>query len=106
LKECVVKDIIDQLPGPTPAYNTISSVIRVLETKGFVRHKAYGNSYVYYPAIEENDYRAFAFDKMYSTYFNNSSSHLVSFLVEEKNLTNEELEALTRLIKQYKTKRK
>ncbi|MHB1178516.1 MAG: BlaI/MecI/CopY family transcriptional regulator [Daejeonella sp.] len=105
IKEGIVKDIIEKMTDPKPAYNTVSTVIRVLEGKKFVDHKAYGNSYVYYPLIAEKDYKRFAFDKVMSTYFGNSYEHLVSFLVNEKKLSISELEELTRLAEQLKNKK-
>ncbi len=105
LGEGIVKDVLDKMPEPKPAYNTVSTVIRVLEGKGFVDHKAYGNSHVYFPLIAEKEYRHFAFDKVMNTYFNNSYEHLVSFLVNEKKLDVNELEELTRLAEQLKNKR-
>ncbi len=106
LKEAIVKDVIDLMPEPKPAYNTVSTVIRVLENKGFVDHKAYGNSYVYFPAISEEVYKNFAFDKVMNNYFSNSYSSLVSFLVKEKNLSINELEELTKLAEKLKNKEK
>jgi len=106
LKEAIVKDVIDLMPEPKPAYNTVSTVIRVLETKGFVDHKAYGNSYVYFPVISEEVYKNFAFDKVMNNYFSNSYSSLVSFLVKEKNLSVNELEELTKLAEKLKNKDK
>ena len=105
LKESMVKDIIDEMLDPKPAYNTVSTVIRVLETKGFVDHKAYGGSYVYFPLIQEREYKSFAFDKIFSNYFDNSYERLVSFLVNEKKLDVSELEALTRMVDQLKDKK-
>ena len=104
LKEGIIKDILEQMPDPKPAYNTVSTVIRVLETKGFVDHKAFGNSHVYFPAIAEKDYKSFAFDKVMKTYFENSYKDLVSFLVSEKKIDADELEELTRLAEQLKNK--
>ncbi|HCN82851.1 MAG TPA: transcriptional regulator [Sphingobacteriaceae bacterium] len=104
LKEGIIKDILEQMPDPKPAYNTVSTVIRVLETKGFVDHKAYGNSHVYFPAIAEKDYKNFAFDKVMNTYFENSYKDLVSFLVNEKKIDADELEELMRLAEQLKNK--
>jgi len=106
LKEAIVKDVIDLMPEPKPAYNTVSTVIRVLETKGFVDHKAYGNSYVYFPVISEEVYKNFAFDKVMNNYFSNSYSSLVSYLVKEKNLSVNELEELTKLAEKLKNKDK
>ena len=72
LNEAIVKDVLEQMPEPKPAYNTVSTVIRVLETKGFIDHKAYGNSYVYFPTVSEENYKKFAFDKIMNNYFSNS----------------------------------
>src|ERR1700743_3100911 len=83
LKKAIVKDILEKIPEPKPAYNTVSTVVRVLEGKGFIDHKAYGNSHVYFATINESDYKKFTFDKMMKNYFSNSYQSLVSFLVNE-----------------------
>lgn len=106
LDEAIVKDIIDKIPEPKPAYNTVSTVVRVLEGKGFVDHKAYGNSHVYFPVISEAEYKKFTFDKMMKGYFNNSYKSLVSFIANEKKLDINELDELTKLIDNLKTQKK
>jgi len=106
LGEGIVKDVIDRMADPKPAYNTVSTVIRVLEGKGFIDHKAYGNSYVYFPLISEETYKTFAFDKVMNNYFSNSYSSLVSFLVKEKNLSISELEELSNLADKLKNQQK
>ena len=105
LNEAIVKDILEKMPEPKPAYNTVSTVVRVLESKGFVSHKAYGNSHVYFPLISEADYRKFTFDKMMSSYFSNSYQSLVSFIANEKKLGIKELDELTQLIEDLKSKK-
>ncbi|WP_373417366.1 BlaI/MecI/CopY family transcriptional regulator [Mucilaginibacter phenanthrenivorans] len=105
LKEAIVKDIIEEMPDPKPAYNTVSTVVRVLEGKGFIDHKAYGNSHVYFPAISDADYKKFTFDKMMKNYFSNSYKSLVSFIVDEKDLDVKELDELTKLIDNLKNKK-
>ncbi|MDR3696204.1 BlaI/MecI/CopY family transcriptional regulator [Mucilaginibacter sp.] len=105
LKEAIVKDIIEEMPEPKPAYNTVSTVVRVLEAKGFIDHKAYGNSHVYFPAVQEADYKKFTFDKMMKNYFNNSYQSLVSFIADEKKLDINELDELTRLLNNLKNER-
>ena len=105
LKESIVKDIIVEMPDPKPAYNTVSTVIRVLETKGFVDHKAYGGSHVYFPIVGEKEYKSFAFDKIFTNYFDNSYEHLVSFLVNEKKIDMQELDELTKLVEHLKNKK-
>jgi len=105
LGEAIVKDIIEKMPEPKPAYNTVSTVVRVLEGKGFIDHKAYGNSHVYFATVQESDYKKFTFDKMMNNYFSNSYQSLVSFLVKEKNLSIEELQELTQLAEKLKNKK-
>ena len=106
LNEAIVKDILDKMTEPKPAYNTVSTVVRVLEGKGFIDHKAYGNSYVYFPVISEAEYKKFTFDKMMNSYFNNSYKSLVSFIANEKKLGVIELDELTNLIDKLKKEQK
>jgi len=106
LNEAIVKDIIDKIPEPKPAYNTVSTVVRVLEGKGFIDHKAYGNSHVYFPLISEEKYKKFSLDKIMKNYFDDSYKSLVSFIADEKNLGLKELDELTALIDQLKNKKK
>jgi len=105
LKEGIVKDILEEMPEPKPAYNTVSTVVRVLESKGFIDHKAYGNSHVYFPLVQETDYKKFTFDKMMKNYFSNSYQSLVSFIADEKNLGLKELDELTQLLDDIKNKK-
>jgi BlaI family penicillinase repressor len=105
LNEAIVKDVIEQMPDPKPAYNTVSTVMRVLEGKGIVDHKAYGNSHVYFPLISEAEYKKFTFDKMMNSYFDNSYKSLVSFIADEKNLDINQLDELTQLLNQLKSKK-
>jgi BlaI family transcriptional regulator, penicillinase repressor len=105
LKEAIVKQILEKMQGdPKPAYNTVSTVVRVLETKGFVDHKAYGNSHVYFPIVSEDEYKKFAFDKVIKSYFNNSYKSLVSYLVKEQKLNLSELAELILLAERSRKK--
>ena len=105
MKEGLVKDVIDKMDAPKPAYNTVSTVIRVLEGKGFIDHKAIGNTYIYFPIITEEQYKHFAFDKVMNNYFENNYQSLVSFLVKEKNMDMQELDELIALAEKLKTKK-
>ena len=99
LKTCFVKDIIDALPDdPKPPYNTISSVVRLLETKGFVGYKAYGKTHEYFPVITKAEYRRESFKKMLSGYFDNSAESLFSFMLKEEQLTDEEVNKIREII--------
>ncbi len=106
LEEGMVKEIIDLMPDPKPAYNTVSTVIRVLEGKGFVDHKAFGNSYVYFPLISEDDYKTFSLNKIMNNYFDNSYKSLVSFIADDKKLSVKELDELSELIEKLKASKK
>jgi BlaI family transcriptional regulator, penicillinase repressor len=106
LNEAIVKDILEQMPEPKPAYNTVSTVVRVLEGKGFIDHKAFGNSHVYFPTVSEDDYKKFTFDKMMKSYFNDSYKSLVSFIADDKKLSIKELDELTNLITKLKNEKK
>jgi predicted transcriptional regulator len=94
LKKALVHDILDQLPEPKPAYNTVSTVIRVLEKKGFVDHKSYGTTYEYFPLVSKQEYTKFHFGEFMEKYFNNSFSQLASFFTKENKLSLDELEDL------------
>ncbi|AMR32078.1 transcriptional regulator [Mucilaginibacter sp. PAMC 26640] len=105
LNKGIIKDILEKIPEPKPAYNTVSTVVRVLEGKGFIDHKAYGNSHVYFPVISEDDYKKFTFDKLMKNYFSDSYKSLVSFIADEKNLGLKELDELTDFINNLKNKK-
>ncbi|WAC40619.1 BlaI/MecI/CopY family transcriptional regulator [Pedobacter sp. SL55] len=105
LKEAIVKEVIDKMDPPKPAYNTVSTVIRVLEGKGFVDHKAVGNTHIYFPTISEEQYKHFAFDKVMNNYFENSYESLVSFLVNEKKMDMAQLDEIIAIAEQLKNKK-
>src|SRR5882757_9508053 len=86
LKKGYVKDVIDELPEPKPAYNTVSTIIRILETKGFINHKAYGKSHEYFPLVSRQKYTQFYLNNMVRGYFNGSITSLVSFFADENSL--------------------
>ena len=104
MKKGLVKDVIDRMSPPKPAYNTVSTVIRVLEGKGFIDHEAIGNTHIYFPIISEEQYKHFALDKVMNNYFENSYQSLVSFLVKEKNMDMDELDELIKLAEKLKNK--
>lgn len=94
LEKAFVKDIIEQLPEPKPAYNTVSTIIRILENKGFVDHTSYGKTYEYYPIVSKESYSKFTVQNMLQNYFGGSMQNLVSFFAKNENLTLQEIEAL------------
>ncbi|RLD90171.1 MAG: BlaI/MecI/CopY family transcriptional regulator [Bacteroidetes bacterium] len=106
LENAFVKQIIAELPLPKPAYNTVSTIIRILETKQFVGHTSFGKKYQYFPLISKSDYRKSQFGGFISNYFENSYKSLASFFTKEENLTLEELEDINRLIQEEINKKK
>jgi predicted transcriptional regulator len=103
LKQCFVKDIIDALPDdPKPPYNTISSIVRLLEKKGYVGYKAYGKTYEYFPVISKPEYRKTFFKKMIAGYFDNSVESLLSFMVKEEQLSEADINKIKDIINKNK----
>ena len=91
-----VKDVLPELPTPTPAYNTVSTIIRILEQKGFVGHEAFGRTHRYHALVAQDDYRRFSLRKLLGGYFGGSFSRLVSFFAKEEDLDAHQLEELLR----------
>ncbi len=94
LEKAFINDILAELPEPKPAYNTVSTIVRILEKKGFVDHRAYGKSYEYYPIILKREYTRKYFGHFMKNYFSNSYREMVSFFTSENNLDIKELEEL------------
>jgi BlaI family penicillinase repressor len=94
LEKAFVKDIIEEMPEPRPAYNTVSTIIRILESKGFVDHKAYGKTHEYFPIITKEKYTKFYLNNMIRGYFDGSFQNLVSFFAKENKLKPAEIEKL------------
>jgi predicted transcriptional regulator len=94
LGEGLVKEIRDKFDDPKPARNTVSTVIRVLEKKGYIGHEAFGNVYLYYPLVSRQDYSRTQLFRLMEGYFNNSFPAMASFFAREKDLSMKELEEL------------
>ena len=99
LEKAFVKDIIEKMPEPKPAYNTVSTIIRILETKGFVGHKAYGKTHEYYPLIPKDKYTKFYLNNLLKGYFNGSFQNLVSFFAKENKMSAHDIDKLLNEIK-------
>ncbi len=99
LEEGFVKDILNMFPEPRPAYNTVSTIIRILEKKKIVAFKAYGRTHMYYPLISREKYKRESTNSLVNKYFDGSVERLVSFFAKEKNISVEELEKIMNEIK-------
>lgn len=94
LEEGVVKDIRKKFDSPKPARNTISTVLKVLENKGYVGHKAYANVFLYYPLVSKAEYSRHQLFELLEGYFNNSFPVMTSFFAREKNLSVKDLDRI------------
>ncbi len=94
LEKGFVKDIIEQIPAPQPAYNTVSTIVRILEQKGFVGHNAYGKTHEYFPLVSKRDYTRSYMKNFIRNYFSGSFQEMVSFFAKEDNLSVSELDEL------------
>nr|MBC7613587.1 BlaI/MecI/CopY family transcriptional regulator [Pseudopedobacter sp.] len=103
LEKAFVKDVIVELPEPKPAYNTVSTIIRILETKGFINHTAFGKSHQYHPAISKEEYKSFATDKLMNGYFENSVESMFSFFVKKQKIDLAEADEIMKLIEKLKS---
>ena len=101
-----VNDILADFPEPKPAYNTVSTIVRILEKKGFVGYKAYGKTHEYFPLISKSDYTKKYFGNFMKNYFSNSYQALASFLTNDKNISVNELEEMKKLMEEEIEKQK
>lgn len=104
LNKAFVKEVVEKLPEPKPAYNTVSTIIRILEKKGFVGHEAFGKSHRYFPLVSKEEYAKSAANKLMTGYFGNSVQQLLSFFVKEKQMTVGELNDILKELKEEKGK--
>jgi len=106
LEKAFVKEVIDELPLPKPAYNTVSTIIRILETKGFIGHEAFGKAHQYYPLISREEYKRHATEKLLGNYFENSVESMFSFFVKEEKLDLSDVDEILKMINKIKHKPK
>jgi len=100
LEKAFVKDVLAEITEDKPHYNTLSTIIRNLEEKGYVAYNAYGKTHQYYPIIKKEDYRKGFMNTAISNYFNNSYKNTVSFFAKEEKISVEELKEIIKLIEE------
>ncbi len=98
-----VKEIIQKLPEPKPHYNSVSTMVRILETKGFIGHEAFGKSHRYHAVVPKEDYQVKAVKDVLGSFFNNSFSDMVAFFAKSENVDEEELKDIMKIIKNKKS---
>lgn len=99
LKKAFVKDILENLPDPKPPYNTVSSVVRKLESEGILGYHAYGNTHEYFPILQKSNYRKLMIGRVINNYFSGSPESLLSHFVREEKIDVEQLKQILDQIK-------
>ena len=99
LEQGFIKDIVDEMPEPKPHYNTVSTIIKILEDKGFAGHESFGKSNRYFPLVKKEDYSKRSMNRLVKGYFEGSFSNMLSFFAKEKDISIEELESILKELK-------
>ena len=103
-EEGFVKDLLQKFPEPRPAYNTVSTIIRILEKKGFVAHRSFGKSHQYYPLVSREKYRNERFSGLMKDYFNNSMKQVLSHFGSSGSLSMKEADEIIKIMEELKQK--
>lgn len=102
LERAFIKEIIRELPDPKPHYNSVATMLKILEEKGFLAHEVVGNIFQYRAVISKEDYQGHAMKDIVSQYFDNSYSRMLAFFAKEQKLSDTELNEIVNLIKSGK----
>jgi len=94
-----VKEIIEQWPEPKPHYNSVSTMVRILETKGFIGHEAFGKSHRYFPIVTKDQYKKKSVDDLLGNFFNNSPTEMLTYFAKKEKINEDELQAIIKMIK-------
>ena len=98
IKQGFVKNIVEKFPDPKPAYNTVSTIVRILETKGFVDHRVYGKTHEYFPLVARDEYRKQYLNSMLNNYFGGSFRQLASFFLRHEKMDIREMEEILKMM--------
>ncbi len=101
-----VNDMLEHFPEPKPAYNTVSTIVRILEKKEFIDHETFGKAHRYYPRVSKRDYARFTMKQMLNGYFSNSYRQMVSFFTSDQDLSLSEMEEIRQLMDQHINQKK
>ncbi len=99
LEKAFVKEVIELLPEPKPHYNTVSTIIRILEDKEFIGHKSFGKTYQYFPLVSKEEYQKSEVGDVIRNYFDNSYKKMVAYFANEEKISEEELDEILKMIK-------
>ncbi|HZX59692.1 MAG TPA: BlaI/MecI/CopY family transcriptional regulator [Mucilaginibacter sp.] len=102
LEKAFIKEIIPELPDPKPHYNSVATMVKILEDKGFLAHEAIGNIFRYYPLVSKDEYQKHAMKDIVSQYFNDSYPSMLAFFAKEQKISESELNEIIEIIKSSK----
>jgi len=102
MEKAFIKEVIPELPDPKPHYNSVATMVKILEEKGFLDHEAIGNIYRYFPVISKEEYQKHAMKDIVSQYFDNSYPNMLAFFAKEQKMSDQELNDILRIIKSKK----
>lgn len=102
LGKAFIKEIIAELPDPKPHYNSVATMVRILEEKGWLNHETFGNTFQYFPVVSKEEYQNQAFDDIVRKYFNNSYPRMLAYFAKEQKISREELNEILELIQSQK----
>ena len=102
IEPAFVKDIIAELPTPKPAYSTVSTIVRILESKGFIDHEAFRPTHRYKAIISKEEYSHFSLKKMMENYFDGSLKQMVSFFSRKEKMSVKEMDDLLKMMENLK----
>ena len=103
LGKAFIKEVIPHLPDPKPHYNSVATMVKILEEKGFLGHDTVGNMFRYFPVISRDDYQKHFMKDIVSQYFDNSYPRMLAFFAKEQNLSEDELNEILQMIKSNKS---
>ncbi|MGM0945599.1 MAG: BlaI/MecI/CopY family transcriptional regulator [Bacteroidota bacterium] len=106
LGQGLVRDVLNEMEEPKPPYTTLASTIRLLESKGYLTHKLYGNTHMYIPLVSKEEYSKKSINYMVKNFFEGSVGNFLSFMVKEKNISKKEVIELEKMIDDYEKKGK
>ena len=101
-EKAFIKEIIEDMPGKKPAYSTVSTIVRILEGKGYVSHESFGKSHRYFPLIKREEYTRSVLTHLMDNYFGGSFKNIISFMTRSNNLSVSELDELLSELKNKK----
>jgi predicted transcriptional regulator len=103
LGKAFIKEVIPHLPEPKPHYNSVATMVKILEEKGFLDHDTVGNLYRYFPKISKEEYQKHDMKDIVEKYFDNSYPRMLAFFAKEQNLSENELSEILDMIKKDKS---